>query len=70
MNRVNVKSSHLRSVGFDVASRTLEIEFASGDVYQYFDVPIDAFASLMRAPSKGGHFEHFISERFVHKRVL
>ena len=69
MKRVNVKSSHLKSVGFDVASRVMEVEFASGDIYQYVDVPIDVFASLVRAPSKGGYFEHFVSERFVHRRV-
>jgi hypothetical protein len=57
MTRQPVTSSNLRSVGYDRHTRTLEIEFVSSGVYQYFDVPPEVFEALMAAPSKGAYFE-------------
>lgn len=56
MRRERVDSRALRSVGYDPDSRTLEIEFSSGTVYRYFDVPVDAYVGLMTAGSKGGYY--------------
>jgi len=56
MHRETVKSEVLRSVGYDPDGRTLEIEFASGAVYRYFDVPEDLYLDLMTAPSHGEFF--------------
>ena len=43
----------MRSVGYSTSSRTLEVEFVSGSVYQYFDVPQPTYAGLLAAPSIG-----------------
>lgn len=56
MIRKPVVSSMIRSVGYDEASRTLEIEFNSGDVYQYFEVPGDVYRQMMSASSLGRFF--------------
>ena len=39
MNRSPVSSINVASVGYDGSTLTLEVEFLSGSVYQYFDVP-------------------------------
>jgi hypothetical protein len=44
------------SVGYDAKRATLEIEFRTGDVYDYFDVPREVFQALLHAPSKGRLF--------------
>lgn len=56
MDRTPVASSNIASVGYEDSNRTLEIEFHSGAVYQYFDVPGAVFDGLMAAASKGGFF--------------
>jgi hypothetical protein len=61
MQRTPVSSSNIRSIGYDVPSATLEVEFTSGDVYQYFDVPEHLHQELMRASSHGG----FLNENIV-----
>ena len=53
MRRTRVKSSGVRSIGYDAASRALEVEFARGRVYRYRDVPPEVFDELERAESKG-----------------
>jgi hypothetical protein len=54
MHREPVKSSSIKSVGYDDASETLEIEFRNGPrVYQYYGVPRQDHIELMTAESKG-----------------
>jgi hypothetical protein len=57
MNRTAVSSSNLASVGYDAAQRILEIEFLSGSVYQYFNVPQSVYEGLMAAESHGRYFD-------------
>ena len=54
MRRSGVNSSSITSIGYDNQRRELEIEFrSSGDVYRFFDVPMEEFTEFMAAESKG-----------------
>ena len=59
MRRRPVSSSAISSVGYDRKAKTLELEFSSGGVYDYYEVPPKVYAALMSAESKG----RFVSER-------
>lgn len=69
MNRQHVQSSNLRSVGYDSSTSTLEIEFNSGGVYQYFDVPESVYSELMEASSKGSYFHENIKDKYRTQRI-
>ena len=70
MNRVPVSSSLIRSVGYDVASSILEVEFLeSGRVYDYFDVPHSVNDELMSAESLGAYFNEFIKDLYAFEQV-
>ena len=62
MKRKAVDSSAVVSVGYDRKSKTLEIEFPSGHVYQYFDVPADEHKALLNADSLGQYFNAEIKD--------
>lgn len=62
MNRVAVSSSNLASIGYDAESKTLEIEFLNGSIYQYFNVPDSIFSGLISAASHGQYFSAFIKK--------
>lgn len=51
-----MQSSAIASVGYDADHAVLEIEFTSGDVYQYYAVPPSAHRALVEADSLGRHF--------------
>lgn len=53
MDRKNVSSSNIASIGYDSMSQVLEVEFLSGAVYQYYDVPKALYEGLMAADSHG-----------------
>lgn len=57
MNRQSVNSSDLASVGYDAQTQTLEIEFHSGGIYQYLNVPNSIYSALMSASSHGKYLD-------------
>jgi len=64
MKRESVSSSNISSIGYDSESRTLEIEFHSGGVYHYFDVPQSIYDELMHASSHGSYFHRYVKDRY------
>ena len=64
MNRTKVVSALIRAVGYDPEQSTLEIEFGSGAVFQYLDVPEHIHAGLLAAASKGVYFSAHIKGRY------
>ena len=69
MNRIPVQSSNLASVGYDVTTITLEVEFKDGSVYQYYDVPEMTYQMLMSAASKGKFLNYQIKGAFRYSRM-
>ena len=69
MHRVKVSSSNLVSVGYDAGSKMLQIEFNSGAIYDYDDVPEDVYEGLMSAGSHGRYFHRRIRDIYVCRPV-
>ncbi len=53
MERTSVSSSNIGAIGYEPETQTLEVEFLNGSVYQYAGVPVDEYAAMMNADSKG-----------------
>jgi hypothetical protein len=64
MQRQPVISKRISSVGYDRATRTVEIEFSGGAVFRYTPVPVYVYRELLDAPSKGDYVESVIKPRF------
>ena len=56
MDRAEVESSNLRSVGYDEEAHMLEIEFNNGSVYQYCSVLPHVYKALIESSSIGKYF--------------
>lgn len=69
MNRNQVASSNVRSIGYDITSQTLEVEFHNGWVYQYYGVPEFLHQEIMSASSKGQFLNQYIKNAFPYSRV-
>lgn len=69
MQRQYVESSNLRSVGYDAEHEILEIEFKSGSVYQYYNVPAAVYAGLLSASSKGQYHSQSIKDKYRYRQV-
>lgn len=69
MRREAVTSTNVAEVGFDANSRILEVQFKTGAVYQYFDVPQQIYDELRRASSIGGFINSNVKGHYRYARV-
>ena len=69
IRRHEVASSVLAAVSYDTGKRVLELEFHSGAIYRYLEVPEEIFNRLLAAESKGQFFGAAIRDKFRSERV-
>lgn len=69
MKREEVKSSALKSVGFDPDKRILETELISKRIYQYKDVPLSIYTNFMKAESLGKYYNKHIKDEYEYEEV-
>jgi hypothetical protein len=69
MERKNISSSMIRSIGYDANSSTLEIEFNDGVIWQYYDFSESSWYEFDGAVSQGKFFHAYIKEHFRGARV-
>jgi hypothetical protein len=63
-----VQSSDLAAVDYDW-SGTLTIEFHSGGVYEFYQVPPSEYEGLMNAHSHGKYFHACIKNQYDYQRI-
>lgn len=69
MYRTPITSSNIRSIGYDSQLAILEVEFTSGDIYQYFDVSEYLYRELMSAASYGQFLNNYIKYSYRYQKV-
>jgi hypothetical protein len=69
MRRTKVRSSSIAAVGYDAASRALEVEFHNGRIYRYHEVPASVHEQLLAAPSKGQFYNLHVRNLFAYERL-
>jgi hypothetical protein len=68
MQHTPVSSSSIHSVGYDEATRTMHVEFASGQIYEYSGIEPEEHRALVEAPSVGSHFAKHIRPHYAGKK--
>ena len=61
--------SNVNSTGYDAVTQTLEVEFLSGRLYQYYGVPDHLYEQLMQTSSKGQFLHYYIKNSYPYSRV-
>jgi hypothetical protein len=56
MNRYTVNERNIISIGYDEINKILEIEFKLQAIHHYFDVSLNEFVALMKAPEIETHY--------------
>lgn len=69
MEKIPISSSNIASVGYDTDNSILEIEFHSGSVYEYKNVPHSVYSGLMSAQSHGSYFDREIRSVYPYIRI-
>jgi hypothetical protein len=69
MVRVPLGSQAVAAAGYEGATRTLELEFRSGRVYRFADVPETVYEWLLRVPNKGIYVARSITGQYAYEDV-
>lgn len=69
MERKPVESSLFNAVGYNPLEKILELDFKSGEVYHYYDVPPEVYQSLLKAESLGQFFHSDIDGVYTYRKV-
>ena len=69
MKWVRVKSRMLAAVAYDADWHHLYLEFRSGDIYCYRDVPVQRYEELLVADSQGKYGRRHILKRYPYQRI-
>jgi hypothetical protein len=69
VERKPVQSSNLAGIGYNRSARVLEIEFQSGAIYRYREVPAEIYEGLLSAESKGQYFIRHVRGRYEFRRM-
>jgi dephospho-CoA kinase len=64
MNRKKVKSSNIKSIGYNSNKCILEVEFNTGAVYYYKDVELGVFKEFIDSSSLGKSFAKLIKGKY------
>lgn len=64
MQRRIVKSSIIQSIGYDKEKQVLEIEFRTGEVRGYREVPQELYNEMKEAKSLGKFYLKYIRKKF------
>ena len=69
MKWVRVESSVFWAAAYDESEHSLYLKFRSGEVYRYFEVPVQPYQEFLAADSKGRYFRANILGRFAYERI-
>lgn len=69
MKRIKVDSSSIRSVGYYMLNRVLEIEFTRGAVYKYKCVDYIDVLGLLFSDSTGKYFDQHIKNEYTYEKI-
>jgi len=59
----------IKSIGYDLDHKILEIEFSDKTIYHYYSVPPNIHNNLMKASSHGKYFHRHIKKRYRYKKL-
>jgi len=65
----DVESSNLDAVEYDDDNSILRIEFHSGSVYEFYDVPREKYEDLLDAGSLGHYFYYNIRDKYHYQKI-
>lgn len=69
MQMIQVNSTDIKALGYEEDDDILTVEFQTGSVYQYRDVPSDLYYSLLEATSKGKYLKAYIANKFPYRKL-
>lgn len=67
---IKVKSSAIKTIGYDEKTNTLYVEFKNRHIYMYLNVFNEEQKGFLSADSKGKYFNRKIKKKYLVKKIF
>ena len=64
-----VESSMVYAVGYDSETKTLEVIYAKGGIWEYSEVPEREYRNLMKSNSIGSYMRDYIIDEYEENKI-
>jgi hypothetical protein len=65
----SVSSSCLKATGYNPETETLYVQFISGTIYEYYNVPQIVYDEMLSAPSMGNYLTTKVAKAYNYSKV-
>jgi len=65
----HIKSTNIKSIGYNATARTLQIQFKQGSAYNYIGVEPEVFQQFLTSKSAGKFFHSNIRNKYIGKKI-
>lgn len=69
IRRLAVQSSNIKSLAYQASIQELQVEFSSGTLYSYANVPGEVFLAMLESNSIGSFFAKKIKGAYEYKQL-
>lgn len=69
MEKTFTDSRSVKRINYSEETKILEVEFTTGTVYHYFDVPKDVMMEALKAESIGSFMNAHIKGTYEYKKI-
>lgn len=69
MKLIPVQSSNIRAVGYDPATREMQVQFLGGGIYSHSEITPQKHAEFVAAKSKGKHYNDVFRGKNGYKKI-
>lgn len=66
---IQVSSSNILAVGYEVENQIVHVQFLNGSIYIYKGVPQHEFEGLLNAPSVGSYLHRNYKNIYAYERI-
>ncbi len=67
---VKIESSMVYAVGYDRESKTLEVVFTRGGIWEYEGVPESEYKNMMKSSSIGSYMRDYILDMYEEEQII
>lgn len=70
LKRVPVQSRILKSIAYDEPLHVMEVEYQTGSIYRYYEIPVEVYKAMFSERSPGSFWNSFLKANRVRSKKV
>jgi hypothetical protein len=70
LKRVPVQSRILKTVAYDESLHVMEVEYHTGSIYRYYDIPLEVYKAMFSEHSPGSFWNAYLKANRIRSKKV